>query len=159
MLSQSQSASLDLGIDTHMYPHSFHDVNSMVKKKRSERMNPPPVGERFFQLIHFGIFLLGQWLNFKLLWIPYLVGKISRSSFFFQGPGRLSKFLESTEHLNLFSITLPETNSLPLQIVRAPKANNRIPTIHFQVLWLLVSGRVNVDESHSMCFGIVLMRG
>ncbi len=29
--------------------------------------------------------------------------------------------------------TLPETNSSPLKIGRAPKGNNRIPTIHFQV--------------------------
>ena len=36
--------------------------------------------------------LLGQWLNFKLLGDDeYLVGKISRSNFFFQGPGRLSE--------------------------------------------------------------------
>ena len=35
--------------------------------------------------------LLGQWLNFKLFGITYLVGKISRSNFFFQGPGRLSE--------------------------------------------------------------------
>ena len=31
-------------------------------------------------------YLLGQWLNFKLFGITYLVGKISRSNFFFQGP-------------------------------------------------------------------------
>ncbi len=31
-------------------------------------------------------FSLGQWLNFKLFGITYLVGKISRSNFFFQGP-------------------------------------------------------------------------
>ncbi len=30
--------------------------------------------------------LLGQWLNLKLFGITYLVGKISRSNFFFQGP-------------------------------------------------------------------------
>ena len=30
--------------------------------------------------------LLGQWLNFKLFGITYLVLKISRSNFFFQGP-------------------------------------------------------------------------
>ena len=30
-------------------------------------------------------FLLGQWLNFKLFGITYLVGKISRSNFFFSG--------------------------------------------------------------------------
>ena len=30
--------------------------------------------------------LLSQWLNFKLFGITYLVGKISRSNFFFQGP-------------------------------------------------------------------------
>ena len=38
-------------------------------------------------------------------------------------------------------ITLPETNSSPLKIGRAPKGNDRIPTLHFQVLYsLLVSG-------------------
>ena len=42
---------------------------------------------------HFeGINSLSQWLNFKLLGITYLVGKISRSNFFFQGPGRLTEF-------------------------------------------------------------------
>ncbi len=30
--------------------------------------------------------------------------------------------------------TLPETNSSPLKIGRAPKGKNRIPTIHFQLL-------------------------
>ena len=31
--------------------------------------------------------LLGQWLNFTLFWDDeYLVGKINRSNFFFQGP-------------------------------------------------------------------------
>ena len=38
------------------------------------------------------IYLLGQWLNFKLFGITYLVGKISRSNCFFQGPGRLSEY-------------------------------------------------------------------
>ena len=38
--------------------------------------------------------LLGQWLNFKLFGITYLIGKISRLNFFFQGPGRLSEFRE-----------------------------------------------------------------
>ena len=32
------------------------------------------------------VILLGQWLNFKLFGITYLVGKISRSNCFFQGP-------------------------------------------------------------------------
>ena len=35
--------------------------------------------------------------------------------------------------------TIPETNSSPLKIGRAPKGNDRIPTIHSQVLktrWL-----------------------
>ena len=32
-----------------------------------------------------------------------------------------------------FSNTLPETNNSPLKIGRAPKGNDRIPTIHFQV--------------------------
>ena len=31
-----------------------------------------------------GIGLLGQWLNFKLFGITYLVGKISRSNFYFR---------------------------------------------------------------------------
>ena len=30
--------------------------------------------------------LLGQWLNFKLFGITYLVGKISRSNFYFRVP-------------------------------------------------------------------------
>ena len=38
--------------------------------------------------------------------------------------------------------SLKLTASSPLKIGRAPKGNNRIPTIHFQMLWLLVSGRV-----------------
>ena len=44
--------------------------------------------------------------------------------------------------LKLKPLTLPKTNSSPLKIGRAPKGNDRIPTIHFQVLLLLVSGRV-----------------
>ena len=49
----------------------------------------------------FPAILLGQWLNvlnflpmakrLKLFGITYLVGNISRSNFFFQGPGRLSE--------------------------------------------------------------------
>ena len=53
-----------------------------------------------FPLVHVPIcdqthgFLLGQWLNFKLFGITYLVGKTSRSKLFFcQGPGRLSEAL------------------------------------------------------------------
>ncbi len=38
------------------------------------------------------IFLLGQWLNFKLFGISYLGGKISRSNFVFQGP--LAKWVD-----------------------------------------------------------------
>ena len=38
------------------------------------------------------LFLLGQWLNFKLFGITFLVGKISRSNFCIQAPGRLSEF-------------------------------------------------------------------
>ncbi len=34
----------------------------------------------------------------------------------------------------LICFTLPETNSSPLKIRRAPKGNNRIPTVHFRVL-------------------------
>ncbi len=46
------------------------------------------------------------------------------------------------ELLNFEGYTLHETNSSPLKIGRAPKGNGCIPTIHFQVIWLLVSGRV-----------------
>ena len=45
--------------------------------------------------------------------------------------------------------TLPETNgkfALENRPFNAPKGKDRIPTIHFQVLWLLVSGRVLVDS-------------
>ena len=42
---------------------------------RDQETNPTKIGN-----------LLGQWLNFKLFGITYLVGKISRSNFFFQGP-------------------------------------------------------------------------
>ncbi len=43
-------------------------------------------------------------------------------------------------------VTLPETNnSPPLKIGRAPKGKDRLPIIHFQVLLLLVSGRVNFE--------------
>ena len=48
--------------------------------------------------------------------------------------------------LGSLSVTLREANSeLPLKIsLNAPKGNeSRIPTIHFQVLLLLVSGRVS----------------
>ena len=31
------------------------------------------------------VFLLGQWLNFKLFRITYVVGKKNRSNFFFSG--------------------------------------------------------------------------
>ena len=37
--------------------------------------------------------------------------------------------------------TLPETNSSPLKIGRAPIGKDRIPTIHFQVFQLPVSFR------------------
>ena len=43
---------------------------------------------------------------------------------------------------NEWVTTLPETNSSHLKIGRAPKENDRIPNIHFQVLLMLVSGRV-----------------
>ena len=36
----------------------------------------------------------------------------------------------------------PKTDSSSMKIGRAPKGNDRLPTIHFQVLLLLVSGRV-----------------
>ena len=46
------------------------------------------------------------------------------------------------------AVTLPETSSSPLQIGRAPKGNDCIPTIHFQVLLLLVSGSVVLCLTH-----------
>ena len=39
-------------------------------------------------------------------------------------------------------ITLPDTNSSPLKIGQNPKGEDHLPTIHFQVLLLIVSGRV-----------------
>ncbi len=44
----------------------------------------------------------------------------------------------------LFWITLPETNSSPLKIGNPKRKLVHIPTIHFQVLLLLVSGRVSL---------------
>ena len=35
-------------------------------------------------------------------------------------------------------VTLPETNSSPLKMGQAPKGNDRIPTIHFQVRKMLL---------------------
>ena len=42
------------------------------------------------------VFLLSQWLTFKLFGITYIyiVGKISRLNFFFQGPKWPSKFFQ-----------------------------------------------------------------
>ena len=42
--------------------------------------------------------------------------------------GGYSPFTKHHGHLS----TLPETNSLPLKIGRAPKGNDRLPAIHFQ---------------------------
>ena len=39
-------------------------------------------------------------------------------------------------------LTLPETNSSPLKLGRNPKGKDHLPTIHFQGLLLLVSGRL-----------------
>ena len=52
-----------------------------------------------------------------------------------------------------FFYTVPKTNSLHLKIGRAPKGNDRIPTIHFQGLLLLVSGRV-AGSSWKMHFAL-----
>ena len=46
------------------------------------------------------------------------------------------------KNLGIGSNTLPKTNSSPLKIGNLPKGKDRLPTIHFQVLLLLVSGRV-----------------
>ena len=45
------------------------------------------------------------------------------------------------------TFTLPETNMSPLKIGRVTKGNDRIPTFHFQVLLLLISGRVSCWNS------------
>ena len=42
----------------------------------------------------------------------------------------------------------PKTDSSSMKIGRAPKGNDRLPTIHFQVLLLLVSGRVTWNLKH-----------
>ena len=46
--------------------------------------------------------LLGQWLNFKLFGITYVVGKISRSNLFFQGPLAKWVVLESCHKKQCF---------------------------------------------------------
>ena len=50
---------------------------------------------------------------------------------------------------NNLGITLPETNSLPFapehRLKRPKRKRKSIPTIHFQVLLLLVSGRVSTE--------------
>ena len=48
-------------------------------------------------------------------------------------------------------ITLVETNTSHLKIDRNPKGKDRIPTIHFQVLLLLVSGRVILRPKRMIC--------
>ncbi len=57
-----------------------------------------------------------------------------------------ASFANPTSQFRLFwegcSTTPPKTNSSPLKIGRAQKGNNRIPTIIFQGLCLLVSGMV-----------------
>ena len=40
---------------------------------------------------------------------------------------------------NILKVTLPETNSSPLRMGRAPKRKVHLPTIHFQGLLLAVS--------------------
>ena len=47
--------------------------------------------------------------------------------------------------------TLPETNCLPLKIGLLPQKETSILTIHFQVLLLLVSGRVFPKDPGSPC--------
>ena len=44
--------------------------------------------------------------------------------------------------------TIPETNSSPLKIGNPKRKRESIPTIHFQVLWLSVSGRVFFDPKN-----------
>ena len=46
------------------------------------------------------------------------------------------------EHIDVSRVTLPKTNISHLKIGRAPKGKHRLPTIHFQVLLLFVSGKV-----------------
>ena len=52
-------------------------------------------------------------------------------------------FLFKKGDFQVHHVTLPKTNSSPLKISRVQRRKRpRIPTIHFQVLLLLVSGRV-----------------
>ena len=53
------------------------------------------------EMVHY---LLGQWLNFKLFGITYLVEKIKFKPFFFQGPGRLSEIISYKYPRNTFRI-------------------------------------------------------
>ena len=109
------------------------------------------------------------WKRPNLRWFWTRVGKwLHSGSLIYRYP--ISNLLQSnfSEVLHLFfggvilgygtyeRLTLPETNSSPLKIGRAPKGKDRIPTIHFQVFSLagFVSGRVDfqiyrlgVDES------------
>ena len=69
--------------------------------------------DRLFMMFH----LLGQWLNFKLFGITYLVGKI-KFKLFFQGP--LAKWVHDwsyvvpfvTNHRSIWGLRLPSQNSL-----------------------------------------------
>ena len=63
------------GIFPGMWATSLNESTSLWKKI-DPILFPKPV--------HFDV-LLGQWLNFKLFGITYLVGKIRRSNLFFSG--------------------------------------------------------------------------
>ncbi len=49
-------------------------------------------------------------------------------------PLDIFQFVLRRKKVNVPTATLPETNTSPLKIGQAPKGNDRIPTIHFQVL-------------------------
>ena len=92
-------------------------------------------------------FSLSQWPNFKLFGITYLVGKISRSNFFFQGPGRLSE--HSCIHRGVFvtqkpavrrwnpkndgkpKLWCPKPTQLPISHTRQPKFDDETNVGYF----------------------------
>ena len=59
------------------------------------------------------------------------------------------------KHINnkFWRATLPKFNSSPLKSYPNPIGNNCLPTIHFQGLWLLVSGRVTSKKNPPLAAG------
>ena len=76
--------------------------------------------------------LLGQWLNFKLVGITYLIGK-KEFKVLFQGPGRLSELNIPTQR----PFTTSMTGLLRLPIRAARYLDISSPRHLFFLLWLL----------------------